>query len=151
MDVNKVVIALEQVIAAVKEQPGTIKVSELTRFKKLSDGWVKDLRTGLEWGPSSDKKMNWENAKSYCEKQGGILPERFELESILDLTKYNPVVDKDFFPDTKTDDWYWSNTQHAGFPGVAWFVGFGDGYVGYSDKGLYFYVRPVRSSQCLII
>ena len=151
MDVNKVVKALEGVINAVREQSETVKVSESTRFKKLSDGWIKDLRTGLEWGPSSAKKMNWEDAKSYCEKSGGRLPERFELESILDLTKYNPAIDKDFFHDTKTDDYYWSNTTYAVVSGSAWVVDFYSGDVSYCYKGGGNYVWPVRSSQCLII
>jgi len=153
MNTNKVVDLLQQVIVAVKEvDKGTAeKLPESNRFKKLSDGWIKDLKTGLEWGPSSDKKMDWEDAQKFCEKKGGRLPERFELESILDLTKYNPAIDKDFFADTKTDDYYWSNTPVAGDSDNAWVVGFYNGYVGYCNEDNNDYVRPVRSSQCLII
>lgn len=153
MNVNKVVDLLEKVIAAVKEvDKGTVeKCLESNRFKKLSDGWIKDLRTCLEWGPSSANEMNWADARKYCEKLGGRLPERFELESILDLTKYSPAIDKDFFADTKTDDYYWSNTIVAGYSDFAWFVDFVSGIVCYCNKGDDDYVRPVRSSQCLII
>ncbi len=121
-----------------------VKVGE--RFIKLSDGWVKDSQTGLEWGPSSSERMSWEKGKTYCEKAGGRLPTVRELELLIDRTKYNPAVDKDAFPDTKSA-WYWTNEVVAGYSDLAWIVYFDYGYVDGYGKGYGYYVRPVRSSQ----
>ncbi|MFA5154188.1 MAG: DUF1566 domain-containing protein [Clostridia bacterium] len=116
------------------------------RFEKLSDGWIKDKVLGLDWGPSSTKTMNWEDAKKYAAEQGGRLPEIDELESLADRSRRNPAINP-IFADTKTDDWYWSNTPVVEYSGGAWVVSFGYGYVGNYDKDYRDFVRPVRSSQ----
>jgi hypothetical protein len=117
------------------------------RFRKLKDGWVKDELVGVEWGPSSTDRMNWKDANDYCKKQGGRLPEVDELITLVDRSKYNPAINVEIFPDTKSD-FYWSATAYAVNPAYAWFVYFYDGVVGSDYKG---YdgscVRPVRSSQ----
>ena len=116
------------------------------RFKKLSDGWIKDFVLGIDWGPSSDKTMKWEDAKKYCASLGGRLPARFELVSLIDDTKHHPAINP-IFADTKIDDWYWSGTTHAGSPGCARIVNFGNGLVNAYHKSSSGYVRPVRASQ----
>jgi len=117
-----------------------------SRFSKLKDGWVKDEFLGIDWGPSSDKRMNWEDAEKHCANLGGRLPERFELASLIDDTKFKPAVDKDVFPDT-VSDYYWSGTTYAYWTDGAWIVYFIDGYVYVDVKTYSYYVRPVRSSQ----
>jgi len=116
------------------------------RFVKLSDGWVRDAKTGLEWGQSSPDMMNWEKAKAYCKSVGGRLPTVMELESLVDRTKHEPAIDKDSFPGIKSS-WYWTSESVAGHSSSAWCVSFHYGDVDSGHKGNDNYVCPVRSSQ----
>ena len=113
------------------------------RFIKLPDGWVKDIQTGLEWGPSSSDSMNWGKAKAHCEKADGRLPTVRELESLIDRKKHNPATD---LPGTKSE-WYWTCEDTAWYSCNAWYVVFSHGSVNYDSKDYNYYVRPVRSSQ----
>jgi hypothetical protein len=117
------------------------------RFQKLADGWIKDILLGIEWGKSSEKKMNWEEAKRYAANQGGRLPTVKELRSLVDYDRHNPAVDTQFFKDTKTDGWYWTGTEVAGYSDSAWIVSFIYGLVGFTHTVLGYYVRPCRASQ----
>jgi hypothetical protein len=118
-----------------------------TRFKKLEDGWIRDNLLGVEWGKSSEQRMKWKEAKEYCAKLGGRLPEVNELQSLVNYSKYDPAIDTDLFPDTKSS-WYWTGTEVAGDSYYAWVVVFYYGSVDTSSKDGSFYVRPVRASQC---
>jgi len=117
------------------------------RFTKYADGSVLDNLLHLIWYPTLPTKMNWEDAKKECAKTGCRLPTRVELESLLDLTKHEPAIDKEIFPETKFDDYYWTATEVAGCSGSAWFVFFRYGYVSSYYKDSSNYVRPCRSSQ----
>ena len=77
------------------------------------------------------------------------LPERFELEAILDLTRYSPAINTDFFPDTQSD-WYWTKTPCAwnnqdGPSGSVWFVYFDGGNVNSAPRGDSAFARAVRA------
>jgi hypothetical protein len=150
MNTRRVIEALQQVITAIKEETKPITV-ENGRFRTLGDGWVLDKAIGIEWGPSSTKRMNWGEAKKYSSEQGGRLPTVKELSSLIDYDKNDPAIDTQFFKDTKTDDWYWTGTEVAGYSVFAWIVYFCYGYVDVYSKDFDNYVRPVRASQCLII
>src|SRR3990167_9479923 len=117
-----------------------VKMSK-KRFEKLQDGWVRDLNTGLEWGPTSDQTMTHADAIAYCKKQGARLPTREELQSILDLKEYDPAVDKKAFPDTKSS-WYWTSDICAWNKSYAWCVDFSSGSVFSNGKDVSTYVRP---------
>ncbi len=112
-------------------------------YINLAGGWIKDAKTGLEWGPSSDKSMKWEEAKKFCVDQGGRLPNVNELLSLVDRTKSSPATT---IPGMKSE-WYWTCEEIACNSGRAWFVFFFYGDVGTYDKDGYGYVRPVRSGQ----
>ena len=116
------------------------------RFKKLDDGWVRDMLCGLEWGPTADKTMTFKQAQDYCVKLGGRLPEVNELQSLVDYSKKDPAIDKDLFPDTKSS-WYWTGTTHEVYSDCAWCVYVTNGYVVDINKDYVNYVRPVRASQ----
>ncbi len=73
------------------------------------------------------------------------LPERDELESILDLSRHSPAIDPDFFPDTPCNDWYWTNTLTAWSSARAWLVHFNGGYVNDDLRLNPAFVRPVRA------
>ena len=118
------------------------------RFTRLPDGWVRDTLLGIEWGPSSDKIMNFKDANKYCDELGGRLPDVSEMQTLIDYSKRDLAINTQFFEDTKTDDWYWSGTVVAGDTGHAWCVYFSNGYVhSFYDKDGNNSVRPVRSSQ----
>jgi hypothetical protein len=123
------------------------KLHNKDRFEKLEDGWVRDNLLGLDWGKSSEDRMNWTKAKEYAQKEGGRLPEVNELHSLVDYSKHYPAIDTNFFSDTKTDDYYWTGTPVASCSVDAWFVRFYYGNVYYYNKGYYYYVRCVRSCQ----
>lgn len=114
------------------------------RFTLLEDGWIKDVFTGLDWGLSSEKTMNFKKAQAYCEENGGRLPEIQELHSLVDFTKEQPASYS--ILKTKHDDWCWSGTKTAWNKNALWCVSFGYGDVNGSNEALDNYVRPVRSS-----
>ena len=73
------------------------------------------------------------------------IPERTELESILDLSRCEPAIDTERFPDTQSGA-YWSSTPCAWSPVHAWVVLFSGGLVGYYHRGYSLaFVRAVRS------
>jgi len=150
MNKEKIIEALKQIISAVKEIPEA-EAAENGRFKTLSNGWVLDKALGIEWGPSSEKRMNFSEAEKYAAEKSGRLPTVKELRSLIDYDRRDPAIDTQFFKDTKSDDWYWTGTLLAGDSVRAWCVDFNYGYVYNGHKGVGFYVRPVRASQCLII
>jgi len=117
------------------------------RFVRNSDSTVTDTQEKLIWYPTLSKKLTWAEANEECKKMGCRLPTRKELESLLDITKYNPAIDKEIFPDTKTDDYYWTGDSCAWVSGYASCVRFYFGVVDVGLKGSLSYVRPVRSSQ----
>ncbi|MDD2653484.1 MAG: DUF1566 domain-containing protein [Candidatus Omnitrophica bacterium] len=149
---KKEIVLLEEAVSLLrviaKQSPVIKPVSSKDgRFVRNADGTVTDNLLHLIWYPTLPEKMNWQRAKEECEKIGCRLPTRKELESLVDITRYNPAIDKEIFPDTKTDDWYWTGDSVAGSPGNAWCVGFRSGCVNGWNKDYGSYVRPCRSSQ----
>jgi len=127
------------------------------RFVDNSDGTITDTSTGLMWQKATAPgTYTWEQALTYCENltlpAGGYsdwrLPNRNELQSIVDYSQSAPTINTTFFPDTVMS-YYWSSTTHAYDTTRAWSVYLSDGYVGfgYSVGGSY-YVRAVRGGQC---
>lgn len=117
------------------------------RFTRNPDGTVIDKPLNLIWYPTLPKRMTWEKAKKKCEKIGYRLPTTHELFSLVDVKKYNPAIDKEVFPDIKTDDWYWTADTCPWLAGLARVVYFYYGGVSLCSKDFAGYVRPVRSSQ----
>lgn len=142
-----VLVELKQCLEAVTK---TAKISESARFKKLSDGWILDKALGIEWGPTTSSRMNWDLAKKHAAEQGGRLPTVQELRSLVDYERHEPAINTDFFGDTK-NDWYWTSTETAWNKDAAWCVDFDGGSVDGFGKGNVGFVRPVRASQSLII
>jgi len=116
---------------------------------------------GLAWEQFQERMTFMESEKAIAElnKNGYAgfkdwrLPTVEEICGIIDRTKYNPCYDTAIFKG-KFDDWYWSGDQCAwskqpdGSYSAAWAVSSDGGSVFSLDKGLHFYVRPVRSCQC---
>jgi len=119
-----------------------------------SDVFV-DSKSGLMWQDNSaakNTKMNWAEAVSYCSdlSLGGHgdwrLPNIKELQSIVDISKYNPAIKKGF-KNVNTSDYYWSSSVCLSREKNAWYVRFKDGGTYYYDKTYENYVRCVRGRQ----
>jgi hypothetical protein len=132
---------LKQLVGLLAPKAAEVKIDD--RFTKLADGWIKDTKTGLEWGPGSEKELKWDDAKKYCADQGGRLPTVRELEFLIDRKKHDPATS---MPGMKSS-WYWTSEEVAWNTASAWCVDFGYGYVSWCGKDYGYYVRPVRSSQ----
>ena len=83
------------------------------------------------WGETADKKMGWEEAKKWCEEQGGRLPTRVELlQAVKEKVKGFKL------------GYYWSSTEVYSI--LAWDVDFDFGCVDIDVKDVDYYVRCVR-------
>ena len=103
----------------------------------------------LQWSDTlcNNKRVDHAAAEQACAAlgEGWRLPTRQELESILDLSRYEPSIDTERFPNTQSGA-YWSSTPCAWSSDRAWVVGFSDGYSGVSHRSYDFaFVRAVRS------
>jgi hypothetical protein len=125
-------------------------------FIDNGDGTVTDTSTGLMWQQATDPGFYaWEQALAYCENLnlGGHddwrLPNRNELQSLADYSRYFPAIDTGFFPDIQFSFLFLSSTTHAHCLSDMWFVGFDVGSLNINWKGdSRYYVRAVRAGQC---
>ena len=143
------------------------------RFTDNENGTVTDNLTGLIWLQNANcfGPRQWSQAITDCHDlvapNCGLtadssvgdwrLPNRFELESLLDMEFYEPALSNsagtgqwiygDPFINLLTDGYYWSSTTYADDTGNAWSVGMYSGDVYGSDKSFSSYVWPVRGGQ----
>ncbi|MCP4682765.1 MAG: DUF1566 domain-containing protein [Desulfobacterales bacterium] len=144
------------------------------RFTDNSDGTVTDHLTGLIWLKNancfdSGSTRTWLEALSDCNdlasgacglSDGSAagdwrLPNRFELESLLDLEYSGPALSNASGTDKWTDGdaftgvqgYYWSSSTCAADTDVAWDVDMSSSVVDSNDKADYDYVWPVRGGQ----
>jgi hypothetical protein len=155
------------------------------RFTDNGDGTVTDNLTGLIWLQDAncfEDELPWADALARsnalfdgCTTCGGTegdcglsdgsvagdwrLPNRFELESLLDLAFVEPAlsnaagtaqwVEGDAFSGVQSADmlFYWSSTTLAGTTGAAWDVTMSNGFVGNANKTDESFVWPVRGGQ----
>ena len=119
----------------------------LADFTKTGDV-VTDNTTGLQWQDNETVSKTWTGAIDYCESLvlGGYndwrLPNKKELLSIVDYTKFNPSIDAVF--SNTTSDAYWSSTTYASYNVLARVVYFAYGNTSYNYKSNTLYVRCVR-------
>ena len=90
--------------------------------------------TKTNWGKSSKKEMNWQDARKWCKKQGGRLPTLGEL-----LIAYKDKT-KGFKPNS-----YWSATENNAT--CAWYVYFSTGVPYFYHKNNATAVRCVKKSE----
>lgn len=122
---------------------------------------VTDTVTCLQWQKATMDTKNgagpdtytWQEALAVSEglslagHADWRLPDKNELHSIVDYSRYNPAIDPVFAATTQPSH-YWSSTTYAGSTGSAWLVYFGNGYDASDDKSSGYYVRAVRGGQC---
>ena len=141
-------------------------------FTDNGDGTITDSTTGLVWDKCSRGQV-WDNttppgtctgtasthdwaaalaqataanAASHRGQADWRLPNRTELESLVQINAVSPAIDGTYFPATPSN-WYWTSTTYAPNPAGAWFVDFydGDPYADYKTNTNH--VRLVRSGQ----
>ena len=115
---------------------------------------VIDNTTGLEFTarPLTDKPVSHKSAieaAANCRVGGHTdwaLTTRQELLSLVDLSRYSPVIDTDAFPGFPSD-WFWTSDLCAWSSASAWFVHFGYGGVSDLHRGLGFALAVRRAGQ----
>jgi pimeloyl-ACP methyl ester carboxylesterase len=136
------------------------------RFTDKGDQTVTDNLTGLNWtkdgiapGPSAcspGSYKTWQgaldyvkclNTNNYLGHNDWRLPNRKELESLVNTGQPNTANWLYSQGYNVTDNGYWSSSTSAYGTSNAWFVDMYAGYVYYFGKSNYFYVWPVRSGQ----
>lgn len=149
---------------------GTMPPEPNPRFVDNPDGTVTDPATGLmwdrcSWGQTLDGTNacigpvsfhSWQaalgiaveaNTDSHRGYNDWRLPNRTELESLVDITKATaPTIDTAAFPNTPPSGLFWSSTVSPN-PAFAWFVYFNSGDTDASGQTGVFHVRLVRSGQ----
>ena len=115
-----------------------------------------DNLTGLQWtiDANLDGSKIWYDALDYCNglSHGSYsdwrLPNRYELESLLDMSQANPALPSDRHFTGVQLSGYWSSTTVATNPGGDWwYVGLDSGVVNGAPGGFMYYVWPVRGGQ----
>jgi len=139
------------------------------RFTDNGNGTVTDKLTGLIWLKNANcfGVKIWNQALSDCNGlnsgECGLadgsnagdwrLPNRKELETLLDFGQLNPSLPSGHpFINVPSDfsDYYWSSTTNMNDAASAWTVHIGRGNVGYGYKNNYnYYVWPVRGGHGL--
>jgi hypothetical protein len=132
-------------------------------WEKLSqDGSIHDYNTFYSWYTAFTTKIATLNTMNsgagFANHTDWRLPNRFELETLVDLGRVNPAIDPAFNTScaasctvttcscTQSGS-YWSSTTYQNYPTFAWLVSFYDGLVNTSDKSGSTYVRAVRGGS----
>ncbi len=133
------------------------------RFTDNGDGTVTDNLTGLIWLKNGNcfGMQLWNIALYDCNglhsgvcgltdgSQAGDwrLPNRFELESLLDLQNIFPALPSGHPFVNVQPSFYWSSATSANYDASAWYVDVYYGDVGGGNKDFSSYVWPVRGGQ----
>jgi hypothetical protein len=128
------------------------------RFTDNGDGKITDVKTGLMWAKDANLasgKMTWNDAIDYANNStlgtscgspitDWRLPNRFEMESLLDLGNNWPALPANHpFTNVQSSD-YWSSTTYTINTDSAFIVSTQGGYVAGMNKTYDYYVWPVR-------
>lgn len=142
-------------------QDGEFNAGQAHSYTDNGDETVTDNATGLMWQKCSiglsgsdcatgtATQMDWTTALSTCNALDFAghtdwkLPNRFELDSLLNLYNGSPAIDTSKFPATQSN-YYWSSTTYVNDPTNAWGVNFYNGLTNNYYKAGSNYVRCVR-------
>ncbi len=96
----------------IKQTKDTIELEEINEEWTLQEIPAKKI----EWGKTANRRMTWEEAKNWCEEQGGRLPTIVEL-----MEAYHGGIEG------FEEDFYWSSSEVSS--SFAYGLGFDDGDV----------------------
>ncbi|MDQ3037207.1 MAG: DUF1566 domain-containing protein, partial [Myxococcota bacterium] len=82
---------------------------EAPHFEILDAETVRDRGTGLVWSRAALAASSWPDARDACAAIGARLPSIRELQSIVDETRLDPMLDPALFPDARSVR-HWSST-----------------------------------------
>ena len=136
-------------------------------YNDHADGTVTDIKTGLMWQKCSQGQaynagacdnaattFNWQaaltsaqtaNTGSNYNYNNWRLPNKNELESLVEVACYNPAINDTLFPSTQSLD-YWSSSPYILSLNGAWNIHFSGGSVHDNLKSHSAHVRLVRDS-----
>jgi hypothetical protein len=123
-------------------------------FVVNDDGTVTDTATGLMWQQLSSGSMIWNAAVTYCENlslagyNDWRMPNRKEIQSLVDYSKYSPAINTTAFDITHSD--YFSSTINPNSPDWGYCYSLWDGSIWLDDMFVFRYVRAVRGGQNLL-
>lgn len=116
---------------------------------------VKDPTTNLTWEDTvhtAEEKMTHDEAKTYCgtlkvsEVSGWRLPTLTELLTIVDYTRSDPAILKEF-NHVKSGTVYWASTPYVRSKDEFWGVNFKDGATDGTSGNYGRYIRCVRAAK----
>jgi hypothetical protein len=128
------------------------------------NGTVTHNLTGLMWkqcaeglsgascATGSATTFTWANAlvqaknANFASHTDWRLPNKKELESIVESCGQNPAINQTLFPATPALD-FWSGSSYVPDPSYAWLVHFYPGSTFAADRAYFNYVRLVRGGQ----
>ncbi|HHA2721760.1 TPA: DUF1566 domain-containing protein [Stenotrophomonas maltophilia] len=115
---------------------------------------VIDHATGLMWavksiGDSDGDPMSQVDCEKACRELRLLgyddwgMPTRGELAALVEDTRHEPAIDTSLFPGV-LPRWHWTSTPAAWSSASAWFVSFGNGFVGSLLRDSYGFALAVR-------
>jgi len=139
------------------------------RFTDNGDQTVTDSLTNLMWtkdasaptvGTCAGGSKTWQgalnyvaclNTNSYLGHNDWRLPNRKEIYSLKDFSRYNPSIPAgNPFTNVQSSS-FWSSTSYASSPSFAWYVLMWDGFVNGANKISNNYAWPVRGGNVIPI
>jgi hypothetical protein len=128
-------------------------------WEKLSDdGSIHDKDNSYLWQAAFDTKIATLNSQSFAGHDDWRLPNRFELDSLVNLGTSGPATHTNFASSCTPGctvltcsctrpDYYWSGTTYLASPIYAWTVYFNAGDTYASKKSVAYFVRAVRGGE----
>ncbi|MFH7320140.1 DUF1566 domain-containing protein [Desulfurivibrio sp. D14AmB] len=102
--------------------------------------------TTYTWQQALDAAQTLNDGAGYAGHNDWRLPNKNELESIVERRCWSPTINAAIFPNTPSA-WFWSSSPYAYGANDAWGVNFGSGGVGNYGKNVSYRVRLVRAGQ----
>ena len=120
-------------------------------YQLLPDGLnARDIRTGLIWRRAIEPgmftyKQAVDHAARIAQQTGWPwrIPNKQELETLVEKTRMNPAIDTVVFPATPSTG-FWSSSLHERDHNYAWEINFSVGYANCNICGTTLAVRLVR-------
>lgn len=147
--------------------PAVAESTPTSDFIENGDGTVTHAKTGLMWkwcaeglnaidptcATGTISALDWAGAlaASTIANTAGYadwrVPNKKELESLVELCGFNPALNQNVFPATPNNNFFWSASTNLANTAEAWMVTSGDGGTGTDLKSAVHYVRLVRSGR----